>query len=183
MRIWVRQDLPVEPRNPRGVNLSCPLLNVCIARTDADRIASVAVVVYRVRVACTPLLHDELLACRLRAGDVFPQLRSGKVADAISVDGEDVECSTSKVGVEERVCKISPAAGGDQYILAASERRLERFGYCALPARESCRIALLNVSVSELHSSEIEIPGDAWLRSGPRMQRYTLDFEPRSCQS
>ena len=149
VRIWVRQNLPVEPRNPRGINLGRPLLDICITSTDTDRTASVAVVVRRISVACAPLLHDELLACLLRARDVFLQLGSGKVADAIGVDGEDVECSTGEVWVEKGIGKISPAAGGDQYVLATSECGLQRFSHRTLPARESCRVTLSDVNVSD----------------------------------
>jgi hypothetical protein len=106
MRVRIRENLPVEPRDTSSVDLARPSLDIVVARTRAERRTTIAVVVRSVSVASTPLLHDELLATVLGLGDIFVELRGREVTNTVGVDGNHVEGGAGEVCVLSRSCEV-----------------------------------------------------------------------------
>jgi len=133
MGIWVRKDLPVEPRNARSIDLRRPSLDIVISGPRANWRTAVAVVVGGISVTCAPFLHDELLAGVLSLGDVWLERGGLEVTDAVCVDGEHVERAAGEVGVEEGVGKVGSTSRRDKDVGVVLHVILDRFGHGALP--------------------------------------------------
>jgi hypothetical protein len=133
--MWIRigEDLPIEPRNTRSIDLRRPRLDVVVPRPRANWRTTVAVVIGGIRVACAPFLHDELLAGILGFGDVWLERRGLEVAYAVGVDGEHVERAAGEVGFKERIGKVGSPSRGDKDVRVVLHVILDRFGHGALP--------------------------------------------------
>lgn len=114
MRIFVRQDLPIERWDARSGDTRLPGLDVTVPLARTERTSAIAIIVLRSGVARTPLLHDELLPRVLRLSDIWLQSRGGKVARPVGVDGEDIQGGAGEVWAEEGVGEVSSAASGDE---------------------------------------------------------------------
>ena len=133
MRIRIRNDLPVHPRNPRLTNTIRILLNFRIPSRSRKRRPLRTIVIGSVKVAHSPFLHDQLLACFLRFLDVGCEGIFGQVADAVGVDCDYVESRAGEVGVLDGGCEVRGAAGGDENGGAALQVGFDGGGDGALP--------------------------------------------------
>jgi hypothetical protein len=121
MRIRIRDNLPVHPRNPRLTNLIRILLDISIPRTRRQRISFGAVVIRSVEVAHPPLLHHELLSSVLRLLHDRLQFALSQVTEAVGVDCDDIQGGAGEVGFLHRGVHVGGAAGGDEDVGAALE--------------------------------------------------------------
>lgn len=108
MRVLVRENLPIHPRDPSLTNIISPGLDVPVA--IARGVAAVTVLILvRVVVAHPPFLHDQLLARGFRHLDVGRQLIHCQIAVAVRVDREDIKRVARKEPLGQR-CVNSTAA-------------------------------------------------------------------------
>jgi len=66
----------------------------------------VAIVVRVVIVACTPLLHDKLLASVVGLVDECLEFQSIEVAHTVDMDSNHIECATGEIYILHRSSKV-----------------------------------------------------------------------------
>lgn len=133
MRIRIRDNLPIHPRNPTLANLIRILLDIRIPCPRRQRIPRRAVVVRSVEVAHPPLLHHQLLAGVLRLLHNGLEFRLRQVAEAVGMDCDHVEGRAGEVRFLDGGVDVGGAAGSDEDVGAALEVSFDGAGDVALP--------------------------------------------------
>jgi hypothetical protein len=177
VRVRVRDNLPIHPRNPALANLIRVLLDVSIPCPRRQRIPRRAVVVRSVEVAHAPLLHHQLLAGVLRSLHDGLEFGLRQVAETVGVDGDHVEGCAGEVGFLDRGVDVGGAAGGDEDVGAALEVAFDGAGDVALPVCEGVGVFLCLLVFQVLVLMTLEESADlhshAWPHSASRKRRCT----------
>jgi hypothetical protein len=135
VRVSVRDDLPVHPRNAGLTDNVRIFLDVGVSGRCRQCITRRAVVVGSVEVALSraegtsqqsvsdvfldsilstyhsPFLHDQLLPCILRLLHIWQEFVLVKVSNPVGVDRNHVERITRKVRIRCRGCEVRRTAG------------------------------------------------------------------------
>ena len=144
MRISIRDNLPIHPRNARLADLIRILLDISIPCTSRQRISRRTVVVEGIEVTHPPLLHHQLLAGGLGFLHDGLEFGLGQVVETVGVDGDDVDCGAGEVGVFlHGGVDVRGAAGCDEDVGAALEVAFDGARDVALPFGESVGVFLL----------------------------------------
>jgi hypothetical protein len=166
MRVSVRNNLPVHPRNASLADDVRVLLDIGISGRCRQSITRWAIVVGSVEVALSrakgtskqfvsdifsgsilstyhsPFLHDELLSCILGLLYIWQELILVEVSNPVGVDRNHVERITRKVRIWRRGCEVGCTACRNQDIGPTLEVALDCASNIALPLHQ-CVLVLL----------------------------------------